>query len=193
MNGNRWWAMTFCTPEFEAVTLRWREMVMDLGGTPVIVRRDSTGEWERNTGLKPAAMIDALGVACPPLVAWDDRLKTQPEWLVFTDADAEIHAAPVVPHLDWDIGLVDNPNPHHRNRITAAVVFVRTTDAARRFLWDWAQRCAISGGVDHPQLTRTIEQSPPGVRMAMATGWMEWSANGLSEVKPTYRGGKVVE
>jgi len=178
MKNERWWAVTFATPEFEAVALRWKQMVMDLGGSPVIVRRESAGNWEDNTGLKPAAIMDAMGVA------------SEAPWVLFTDADAEILSVPAVPDLKWDIGLVDNPNPHHKNRVTAAAMFVRNTQAAQKFLWAWAQRCAAQGGIDHPKLTRTIEKVPEGVGLRRTERWVRWVANGLSEVKPGWEDGK---
>lgn len=167
-----WTAVTFATPEFAAVAVRWEEMIRRHGGRPVVVLRDSTGDWACNCGLKPAAILEAMqGVA-------------EGEVVVYLDADASIDGAPQIPAGEWEVGLVDNPNPTHKNRITAACLFLRQGAGAREFLLDWAHRCAERPGIDHPKLTRTIENA--AARMVKATGWIAWAANGLSEEKPGF-------
>jgi hypothetical protein len=173
----RWWAVTFATPEFEVVAGLWWQRVVRLGGNPIVVRRRSTGRWEDNTGLKPGAILEAMAQA------------TGSEWVLYMDADADLLGRPEVPAGgEWDVGLVGNPNPAHRNRIAAACLFVRQSVGGRKFLEKWQRRCQAAGGIDHPRLTETIRNSR--AVMVSATGWVRWVQNGLSLAKPGYASGE---
>ena len=150
---------------------------MRLGGCPLIARVASTGDWAKNTGLKPAA-IQSL---------WD---QVEHDWFLYTDIDASILSIPQIAENRWDIGAVDNPDPGHVNRLAAAAIFFHKTSAGRLFLKRWTERCAHYPGKDHGQLTNTIRnaQASRYAAVVSATSWLRWQQNGLSNTKPAFDG-----
>lgn len=171
-------AVTFCTTEFEKYAQPWSENMAAHGMRPVVQRVRSTGNWARNTGLKPAAI----------LAVWD---KLDPVFL-YTDIDAQVLSTPQVPEdEDWDIGIFDNPNPGHKNRTAAAAIFFRRNDKTQAFILAWAEQCRRSRSIDHPQLTYLLEAHRRSRRFSRcllmdAGPWMKWSQNGLSTEKAPF-------
>lgn len=162
--------MTFCTPEYESAGRLWEERVRGLGGWPVVVRRPSRGSWAENCGQKPGAILDGMALGRAD--------GAESEWWLYLDADAELLERPWAPGGAWDVGWVSNPVPHHKNRITAACLFLRETASAMKFVMEWERRCKV-GGIDHPKLTRTLQATAESVRQVCADGWARWRVNGL--------------
>ena len=151
-----WTAVSFVTPEYEHYAPRWEEMIRSLGGTPIVTRLTSTGDWARNTGLKPSAILDA----------WR---KVNADWFLYLDIDTSITAAPTPPEGNWDVGVTDNRVTTHRNRISAADLVFRKTDGGLRFLQHWQTRCRARPGKDHDQLTHTITHFRATKRVKVCT------------------------
>ena len=171
-----WTAVAFCTPEFEMYAEPWEQMITGLGGTPVVIRMDSTGDWTRNTGLKPSAVLQA----------WD-QIKT--DWFLYTDIDTKVLSQPIIRKTNWDVGVFDNPNPHHRNKLTAAAILFKVGGPAHALVTAWAQRCSKTMGKDHSHFTWSVQGAntlKPPVTVLNTTNWMDWEANGLSVEKLAY-------
>lgn len=158
-----WHAITFATPEFATRAEAWQRMIACWGGEGVVVERRSTGSWARNTGLKPGAILAGIGRLPPGWV-----------WVLYTDADAVVDGVPEIPHLDWDVGLLANPNPRHVNRVAASAIFLRNTQGALAFLRQWHRRCRQRPGLDHPRLTDVIIEMNSKVSMVAADGWLRF-------------------
>lgn len=160
--------ITFATPEFQEVSERWEEFHRHRFPSAGVTRIPGKGNWRANCGLKPSAILEGMrGIP-------DGRV------VIYTDADAAVRAVSVPDDLDFDVGIVRNPNPEHLNRWAAAAIVFKAGEGAWNFLAAWEALCKFYGNVDHPQLTRVISNPPQGVRVVNATGWLEWSQNGLN-------------
>lgn len=165
--------LAFHTPEFARYKGDWLEQADRIGARGEIVEMESTGDWGKNTALKPQAILKFMSKP------------DTPEWFLYTDIDAKVSSIHDVPATGWDIGIVKNPNPHHRNTIAAAALFVRNSPDALRFISAWFSCCELVGPPDHPRLTHTIQRNKTA-RVIHADKWLTWSQNGLSIEKPPY-------
>jgi len=169
-----WTAVTFTTPEYEHFAPRWEEMIRSLGGTPIVTRMTSTGDWARNTGLKPAAILDA----------WR-HLTT--DWFLYLDIDILLREAPAAPTGTWDVGVVENRDMSHKNRISAGSLIFRKTAGSLHFLQQWNARCRQRPGKDHDAMAKTISLAKATRRPLVQdiTGAIDWVPNGLRTLPET--------
>lgn len=169
-----WTAVAFYTSEYAQYVASWTSMIRALGGTPVIVHRESTGDWARNTGLKPQAILQAFAQVSDP-------------WFLYLDIDVSIEVPPSAPAGAWDVGVTRNLVMTHKNRVSAATLLFNKTPGAKRFLEVWAARCRARPGKDHDHLTHTIGVFR-GVsrreRVVDVDGRIVWTPNGLRDLPP---------
>jgi hypothetical protein len=174
--------MTFVTPEYNKYVGGWQKMITRLGGTPVVIRVASTGDWAKNCGLKPRAIISGLTQIRSP-------------WFLYVDVDVRLLEAPTAPRLRiWDVGTTENLVKSHRNRISAATIFFNRTPNATKFLQEWQRRCAGQPGIDHSHLTHTLTafQRAGRANIVDASRLIKWQPNGLrveaeTPIRPTYQ------
>ncbi len=167
-----WTALTFVTPEYEQYVEAWQKQIRELGGNPVVVQLKSTGDWARNCGLKPDAILRGLA-------------KIRTPWYMYTDVDVRITSAPVPPATRyWDVGVTPNLVQSHRNRTSAAVILFNQTQGAKKFLNEWLRRCRAQPGIDHGHLTRTIDSLRRSSFCKIVDWKAGWEPNGLRDGIP---------
>jgi hypothetical protein len=159
-----WTAVAFATREYDHYVAAWEKMITDLGGRPIVVKCQSTGDWARNTGLKPSAILSA----------WS---RVKEDWFLYLDIDVLLTAVPELPAGAWHVGVTDNLVSSHKNRISAADLIFKKTPEALRFLRTWQLKCKQRPGKDHDHLTQAIRQCKNLVRNI--TGSIGWVQNGL--------------
>lgn len=167
-----WTAVAFTTPEYAHHVPAWERMITDLGGTPVVIKCQTTGNWARNTGLKPQAI----------LAAWS---KVEHDWFLYLDVDVLITEPPKPPGGNWHVGVTDNLVANHKNRISAADIIFRKTPETLKFLRAWQMLCKQKPGKDHNHLTTIITRARTA-RFAIVqnvTGCIAWVPNGLLAAK----------
>jgi hypothetical protein len=167
--------VAFHTPEYDDCAGPFRAQCARLGLDCTVLRLESTGDWERNTGLKPTALRQLREQIKGPML--------------YFDIDAVIFTAPQLPPGQWDLAVADNPAHWHLCRIAAQVIFIGDTPGARRFLQRWQQRLQKRPGKDHPEMIRAIEimkAAQPPVVFADATAYVvdRWRMNGLRQDRP---------
>lgn len=145
--------VAFHTPEYADCAAPFRAAVEALGLRCEIAPFPSSGNWERNTGLKPLALGNLRATLRGPLL--------------YLDIDAQLLRVPALPAGEWDLAVCENPVKKHVNRVNAAAFFVADTPGAIEFLdlWRAFVRASITGR-DHPQLTRTIAKHRGTIAMA---------------------------
>lgn len=161
-----WTAVTFHTPEYSIYAESWRSTIEALGGKPVVIEMPTTGNYNRNTGLKPSAILRAWSLV-------------EEGWFLYTDIDTQVLKAPCPPHEAWDVGITDNLFTHHVNRIASAYILFRKTPGALRFIEHWEALCKRTRKKDHPLLTRTIRDHQSGRRSVIRKVASAWKPNGL--------------
>ncbi len=161
-------AITFCTPEFEKYAAPWEAQMRAAGFDPTVVRRPSRGQWGLNTNMKPSAVLEA----------WDGTPA------VYTDIDASVDPSLVWPGGVFDVGIVDNPDTKHKNRIASAILFLNPR--AVEFITFWSKLCAQKPGrLDHGLMTISIASLRQRLRFLDVTVQVagKWAQNGISEEK----------
>ena len=163
-----WTAVTFFTPEYEKYVPDWKASIEALGGIPLAVPMASTGDWAKNTGLKPKAILQAIA-----------RVTT--EWFIYTDVDTLLTEVPNVPSSRWDVAVTENLVTFHRNRISAAVIMFNRSRGAEVFIQLWKTFCARCPGKDHGMLTQTISRFRKDRKAMVVDHTIKWVPNGLRE------------
>lgn len=115
------------------------------------------GSWAANTKLKPWAIREALGDC---------------DTVLWIDADCIIDAPHNAPAGAWDVGVIENRHPLHKNRISSGFILFRNTRESRAFLDHW-DACAQHTRVDHTALTTTIKRMQGKVKIANVTKWLD--------------------
>jgi hypothetical protein len=89
----------------------------------------SSGNWERNTKLKPNVIRAAL---------------TKHRYVLWVDADCEIDPPDDLPATQFDVGVIDNVHPQHEARTSAGFILFKRTAPTYSFIRNWMQRCNYS-------------------------------------------------
>ena len=164
-----WTALTFVTPEYEQYVERWQAHIRTLGGIPLVVPMRSTGDWAKNCGLKPDAILRGIS-------------KVRTAWFLYTDVDVLMLEAPRPPATRrWDVAVTPNLVKEHKNRISAATILFNQTIGTKKFLTEWQRRCRTQPGIDHTHLTRTIEAVRRSGVCQLAEISMSWTPNGFRQ------------
>jgi hypothetical protein len=162
-----WTALTFATPEYEKYVEPWQMHIRALGGVPVVIPMRSTGDWAKNCGLKPDAILRGIS-------------KVRTPWFLYTDVDVQLLSIPKAPPTRrWDVGITPNLVKSHKNRVSAATIFFNQTIGAKKFLAEWQKRCRAQPGIDHSHLTRTIESQRRSAVSQVIEHAAAWEPNGL--------------
>lgn len=161
-----WTAVTFFTPEYEQYVVPWKASIEALGGMPLAMPMASTGDWAKNTGLKPRAILESVPKITTP-------------WFIYTDVDTLLTEVPVPPTERWDVAVTENLVLAHHNRISAAVIMFNRTGGATAFIQQWKLFCRQRPGKDHGLLIQTINAFRRNRRATVVDHKICWTPNGL--------------
>lgn len=103
------------------------------------------GGWTANTRVKPLSISEGLLRGLTVLAVDADTLVTPPP--------------EVLPEGDWDIGVLDQFVPGHKNPWCACIIAARPTPLTVTFMMMWMGLCmANPGQQDHGHLTTAIKR-----------------------------------
>lgn len=124
------------------------------------------GSWAKNTKLKVKAIREGL---------------KQADCVLWIDADCTVDPPGDLPAGDWDIGIVDNIHPTHKNRISAGFILFRNTPATHRMLDHWEMRQQYTA-TDHGALTMALKESRRATIINISD-WLE-GRHSINELLP---------
>lgn len=119
---------------------------------------DDQGSWAANTKMKWHAIKRAFNSGA-------DRV-------VWVDSDCSINPPDSWPDVEFDVGIIDNVHPDHKNRISAGFILFRNTDKCDLFLQEWDKNCR-SSTTDHNALTKTIVENVHSAKIENVSWWLE--------------------